>query len=1413
MKNLITLTLLFFASFILAQVNDDCGGAINLGTAPVCTETVYSNVGATPSDIGSNNVPECFLDEPANDVWFTFIADSEITNYTVEISGVDDNGDPITNIQAALYRGFCPDNVFALNTCAIGAIGENTLAFEIKDLTPNDLYYIRVDNGGGASFAGEFNICVKEADTEFNIDQGSSTDCTGVLYDSGGPDGNYSDNENHVFTICPGPANQCIEFNLEYYNLEDGQDVMTFYNGDNTDAPVITTISAFDFNTIAGNGAVCRTIYAETCLTIEFSSDADINADGFKASWNCSNTACAVPQTIEIDTTINEKSIINNLSSSLVDIEVTNIDCENGAVGVFSGGDQTDLGLDNGILLTTGKAGLALGPNQFEDEGFSYIGDGDADLDALSQLFGSSLLSNDACVVEVEAFVNSKELNFQFLFGSEEYPEFANSDFNDIFALFIEGPGIEGVPELGGKRNLALLPGTETAIEINNVNGLSNWEYFRNNQQGVSSEYDGFVVDFLGNKKSLTASAQVEPCNTYKLKFAIADRVDWIYDSGVFISELTLSVPTISIASSYGFDYLLENCSDGQELIVIQLASPQEEDLVFFPVIGGTATNGVDYELNLPDSIVFEAGQTIQTFPITVLSDAIEEGTETIEILFQNDFGCGTIDITSLTIEIREAIEVIAQGGLETVYVCKGFDFELFADGATDYVWTPADDLSNANVSNPIFINPQQPQTFTVDGSIPPFTDEECIGSDMVTVIPIDPELEIFTNDELEICQGDSILVELINNSGNQGLSWENPEWGVLSPDSNFTYIRPTFFSLEPIEYVATLSLNGCSITDTLRILVNPFTFPEVLVQDSLICEGYEVQLTGEGDEFTNYTWTPSDYLSNDTIANPIATATEDITYKLVAQSIDGICSDSVEINITIQENEFEILTEDTLALCLGDSTFLSTMGTSNGINISWEPSDKVDFPDSFQVTAFPDVSEFFYATMDFNGCVATDSVWMQVDSLPSMEFEIIQEKEEYCLGEVITIVSPGYEEDDFPNIMFMWDPAPGIVSELDDWNLAIVAADTALFRRVTTNGACIDTIEKEIFVIDPQVEITVADTSILCPFTPVQLTLESEAEIEDIMWEPGMPELSCDDCANPIATVGMTTIFTASMMADGCPVSASAEVKVADLFLAIGFEQPVVCPGDPVQLNLSANGAITDISWSPANALTCTDCLSPIATVEATTTFSVTALVDGCEISTTGQLTVDESVRTAEIVVTPGTIVPVGGDITLTAVSQPSFGPGTTYEWFIEGNSQGESGQVFNTTQNIEGPTQYRVFIVDENGCFWEGTITVIGSVPTFDVPNAFTPFNNDDINPAFRLVQTDPGMLDNWEVIRFNIYNRWGNRVFNCQEKLCALETGWDGRINNSPAPAGVYVFGIELELGNGDKLEFRGDVTLLR
>jgi hypothetical protein len=125
-----------------------------------------------------------------------------------------------------------------------------------------------------------------------------------------------------------------------------------------------------------------------------------------------------------------------------------------GAVGSFSNGNTTNLGLDDGIVLTSGRASIAAGPNNSGSASFNNPSTGDADLTAII-----GVNTFDAAVLEFDFVPVSNTISFRYVFGSDEYSEYVNAGFNDVFGFFISGPGIAG-PFSGGAENIALLPST-----------------------------------------------------------------------------------------------------------------------------------------------------------------------------------------------------------------------------------------------------------------------------------------------------------------------------------------------------------------------------------------------------------------------------------------------------------------------------------------------------------------------------------------------------------------------------------------------------------------------------------------------------------------------------------------------------------------------------------------------------------------------------------------------------------------------------------------------------------------------------------------------------------------------------------------------------------------------------------------
>jgi hypothetical protein len=113
----------------------------------------------------------------------------------------------------------------------------------------------------------------------YNISNSTVSTCSGNFYDSGGSGGNYANNENYVMTFCSNVPGECVRVSFSAFDLEDGFDFLTVYNGSNTSAPVLGTYTG---TTIPG-------ILTSTtgCLTFEFTSDFSQRGPGYEAVLSC----------------------------------------------------------------------------------------------------------------------------------------------------------------------------------------------------------------------------------------------------------------------------------------------------------------------------------------------------------------------------------------------------------------------------------------------------------------------------------------------------------------------------------------------------------------------------------------------------------------------------------------------------------------------------------------------------------------------------------------------------------------------------------------------------------------------------------------------------------------------------------------------------------------------------------------------------------------------------------------------------------------------------------------------------------------------------------------------------------------------------------------------------------------------
>ncbi|MEW5702578.1 MAG: choice-of-anchor L domain-containing protein [Candidatus Zixiibacteriota bacterium] len=221
--------------------------------------------------------------------------------------------------------------------------------------------------------------------------------------------------------------------------------------------------------------------------------------------------------------------VVNNLvGTSAIMISNVRYNGSPEAMGVFHGG-RGIIGFDSGIVLSTGSVLYTVGPNLFDSVYRAHDLPGDDDLNTLIP----GLETYDAAVLEFDFTCDSvQNIAFEYVFGSEEYNEFVDSSYNDVFGFFVNGV------------NIALLPDRVTPVSINTVNGgnpfgthATNPAYYRNNDCNdggcpINTEMDGLTV-------VLVASTAIQP-GTNHIKLAIADATDELYDSDVFIRARSL---------------------------------------------------------------------------------------------------------------------------------------------------------------------------------------------------------------------------------------------------------------------------------------------------------------------------------------------------------------------------------------------------------------------------------------------------------------------------------------------------------------------------------------------------------------------------------------------------------------------------------------------------------------------------------------------------------------------------------------------------------------------------------------------------------------------------------------------------------------------------------------------------------
>ena len=325
-----------------------------------------------------------------------------------------------------------------------------------------------------------------------------------------------------------------------------------------------------------------------------------------------------------------------------------------GNVGFFTNSNPA-FPIDSGLILTTGNAIGAIGPNS--STSFTNNNPPTASVSTdphLNDIAAGSV--TNGVVLEFDFIPQGDSVIFNYMFGSDEYPEFSPSSFDDAFGLFLWGPGIAGpYVQAGypnGGINIATIPGG-TPVTINNVGDASNTNYYVFNEAASTLTY-GDAIQYDGTTVKLTAASAVQCNQLYHIKLAISNVGDQSYDSGVFLEAGSFSSAAVdvAVATVSGDTTIVEGCTFA-DFIFTRPAGQTNDTLIINYTIGGVAQQGVDYN-NLVNPITFLPGEDSVVINLTPIQDNITEGFESVVISVEIINPCGDTIISSGTIYIGE---------------------------------------------------------------------------------------------------------------------------------------------------------------------------------------------------------------------------------------------------------------------------------------------------------------------------------------------------------------------------------------------------------------------------------------------------------------------------------------------------------------------------------------------------------------------------------------------------------------------------------------------------------------------------------------------------------------------------------------------------------------------------------------
>lgn len=382
---------------------------------------------------------------------------------------------------------------------------------------------------------------------------------------------------------------------------------------------------------------------------------------------------------------------------------------------------------------------------------------------------------------------------------------------------------------------------------------------------------------------------------------------------------------------------------------------------------------------------------------------------------------------------------------------------------------------------------------------------------------------------------------------------------------------------------------NSCNVADTHVTTLTVFGQPFASVTGGTVsCASGPVQLTASGG--THYQWSPSTFLSNDTIANPTANPPITTTYTVIVSNAGG-CADTAQVTVTV--TNFQADAGPTSGFCEGTNGALlqanslggtapfyyqwwcdTTGGNNCGIDSTFDDDPRV----------LPTNSTWYYVQItDFNGCVSNiDSVWVEVLPLPIVDAGVDpticpQPQPGVQLSPTVTGAPGPYT--------YQWSPALGLNNPIILNPFARPDTTTIYTLVVTSSNGCtsdpttLDTLStvtvnvapRPIAEAGPDLDLCFGDTLRLQGFG------SNAGPNYRFEWSP-LNTLDDATLQNPLAWPSLTTEYILVTYSNGCP-------SYGDTVVVNVHTNPTVSAGNTVDICLGEADMLDGDAWGDSSA------------------------------------------------------------------------------------------------------------------------------------------------------------------------------------------------------------------------------------